>query len=704
MGIIPLIVLVIIVTSLPIYFLLTSKSRWRKKQRIDSLLSKPLVSRFHKAMIIGAIIAIAIIAGNTVSAQVARPLAPLKTVKVQEPDNLTDFVKNKAAAIKLGKALFWDMQIGSDGVTACASCHFHAGADNRSKNQISPGLLRVNADKTANPDTVFDVGGAPNYQLNRQNFPFHQLSNPNDPTTVISDRNDVVSSQGVFNSEFVDVTPGNAVDQVKYLPDPVFNVGGKNVRRVEPRNTPTVINSVFNFRNFWDGRAQEIFNGVNEFGLRDPNAYVVKATTPSYLESVKVSINHASLASQAVGPPISSFEMSADGRTFAEIGDKFGAVDPKTHSVSKGKKLPRKMGKKLLPLRPLGKQIVDPQDSVLGTDSRSPQTGLHTLTYQQLIAQAFKPEWWASNRIIQVNPDGSRTFVKKPDRSVQTNEYTLMEYNFPLFFGLAVQMYESTLIASDTPLDRFLDGKADALSDQQKLGKELFEGKAACTTCHNGAELTRASVSAVQEQRIGILTVPNFPRIIFDNGFFNIGVRPTLEDLAVGGNDPFGNPLSESRLSLLGTFRQLLGSDANTTVTSNDLLIADGSFKTPGLRNIELTAPYFHNGGYLTLQQVVDFYNRGGDFRQQSALAPLNLTEEEKANLVTFLQALTDERVRYEKAPFDHPQLFVPNGHPVNSNSSVTDDGTGKATDNFLEIPAVGKFGGNGTPNFLANQ
>lgn len=249
---------------------------------------------------------------------------------------------------------------------SCASCHFHAGADNRSKNQINPGLLRVNADGSPNPDTTFDVGGSPNYQLKPENYPFHKLSNPDDSTTVVADSNDVTSSQGVFNTEFVTVTPGKAVDQVKLVPDPVFNVGGTNVRRVEPRNTPSVINAVFNFRNFWDGRAQNIFNGVNSFGLRDPNAEVVKASTPAQLEFVKVRLKNSSLASQAMSPPINSFETSADGRTFQEIGDKFGAIDQKSHSVSKGKKLPRKLGQKLLPLRPLGKQVVHPEDSVLG--------------------------------------------------------------------------------------------------------------------------------------------------------------------------------------------------------------------------------------------------------------------------------------------------------------------------------------------------
>ncbi|MHC5828507.1 MAG: cytochrome c peroxidase, partial [Nostoc sp.] len=104
-----------------------------------------MVSKLSKTITIAAIVVAAVIAGNTVSAQVTAfpPLASLKTVSVPEPDNLGDFVKDKVAAIKLGKALFWDMQVGSDGKTSCATCHFHAGADSRSKNQISPGLMRL---------------------------------------------------------------------------------------------------------------------------------------------------------------------------------------------------------------------------------------------------------------------------------------------------------------------------------------------------------------------------------------------------------------------------------------------------------------------------------------------------------------------------------------------------------------------------------
>lgn len=674
-------------------------------KKFNSLSLRRLVSRNSKGIAIAVAISIAILGGHTVSAQTGPPpLASLKGVKVPEPDNLTDFIKDRTAAIKLGKAFFWDMQVGSDGLLSCASCHFHAGADNRSKNQINPGFL-------ANPkDTTFQVGSAANYQLLQPgDFPFHKLADPTKrDSAVLSDSNDVTSSQGIFNVEFKDVVPGQAEDKVETKPDQDgFSVAGTNVRRVEPRNTPTMINAVYNFRNFWDGRAQDIFNGVNPFGLRDPNASVGKADNPSKLDFVKISLKNSSLASQAVGPPLSSFEMSADGRTFEEIGDKFGDIDKKSKSATKGKKLPRKLGKKLLPLRPLGKQVVHPEDSVLSAESRSPQPGLKTATYEKLIEDAFNSEWWKSNRMIQIDQNGQRSVVKKPDKSLATNEYTLMEYNFPLFFGLAVQMYESTLVSDDTPFDRFLDGDKTALTAQQQQGLAVFQNPSnACIGCHSGVELTAASVQNVKARgRLTRSPAPGNP--IEDTGFFNIGVRPAVEDLGVGAEDdlqPVSRSLSEARLAQQGIFQQVFNEAPNITPGPNDRVEADGLLKAPGLRNVALTAPYMHNGGMLTLREVVDFYSRGaGDDNPARPRAPvLNLSEENKEALVAFLKGLTDERVRLDKAPFDHPQLFVTNGHPGNT-SSVTNDGTGKATDTLLEIPAVGRNGGTGTPNFLSS-
>jgi hypothetical protein len=177
--------------------------------------------------------------------------------------------------------------------------------------------------------------------------------------------------------------------------------------------------------------------------------------------------------------------------------------------------------------------------------------------------------------------------------------------------------------------------------------------------------------------------------------------------LGVGAKDPFENPLSESRLAAQGRFEPLLNATPNIPVGANERIAADGAFKTPGLRNIELTAPYMHNGGHLTLREVVDFYSRGGDFAPNNIdnldnrIRNLNLNEEQKTSLVAFMQSLTDDRVRFERAPFDHPQLFISNGHPGDQNA-VTNDGTGQATTTVIELPAVGRNGlSTPQPNFL---
>ena len=306
--------------------------------------------------------------------------ASLKTVAVPEPGNLADFVNDREAAIRLGKALFWDMQVGSDGLQACGSCHFNAGADSRSKNQLSPGLIATPRDTT--------IAKGANYQLTKSDFPLGQAV----------DDNDIVSSQGVFHEIFIGVVPGQAEEVVEVVPDADgFQVAGINARRVEPRNTPTVINAVFNQRNFWDGRAQNEFNGVNPFGDRDPDARLYAAPNGGDLVETAVRLENSSLASQAVGPPLSGLEMSAEGRTSMEIGAKLG----------RGVK---EKGRKLLPLRPLAKQLVHPEDSVLGSLSRAPRKGLGITTYHEMIRAAFRPEWWRSNKIVRVaRASGART-------------------------------------------------------------------------------------------------------------------------------------------------------------------------------------------------------------------------------------------------------------------------------------------------------
>ncbi len=126
----------------------------------------------------------------------------------------------------------------------------------------------------------------------------------------------------------------------------------------------------------------------------------------------------------------------------------------------------------------------------------------------------------------------------------------------------------------------------------------------------------------------------------------------------------------------------------------------DGAFKVPNLRNVSLTGPFFHNGGTLTLGQVVEFYNRGGDFAMENLgdtapnIHPLNLDTGQIADIVAFLEAFTDERVRCEQGPFDHPEIIISRGHTGDTNN-VVDDGTGrKAAEDFEEvIPASGAAG-----------
>lgn len=580
------------------------------------------------------------------------PLASLKGVPVPEPANLAEFVADKAAAIRLGKALFWDMQAGSDGIQACASCHFHAGADNRRKNQLSPGLL--------GGDTTFQVGG-PNYTLRAKDFPFTRHADENAArSAIVSDANDVASSQGVFNTAFLGVTPGQAADVCDSVADPVFQVHGINVRRVEPRNTPSMVNAVFNFDNFWDGRADHIFNGVSPFGDLDPNARVWRARAAGAQPgAVQVRIEQASLASQAVGPPLSAFEMSCAERVFP------------------------KLGRKLLSLTPLAKQVVDPNDSVLGPFAR--RSGGINATYPQMIRSAFRPEWWGGGAVTI----GGETFSH-------------MEANFSLFWGLAIQLYEATLVADDSRVDRFLEGDTTALSGLEQQGMDVFTGIGRCVNCHGGPELTNASVANVANQRLERMVMGDGGCAIYDNGFYNIGVRPTAEDIGRGGTDPFGNPLSDTRRAMMNPplfvdpdLSPPLGSVPECDNRAN----VDGAFKTPALRNVELTGPYFHAGGKGTLRQTVQFYNRGGDFARLNIdnldpdIQPLGLSLTQMDALVAFLQALTDERTRQEKAPFDHPSLFRPNGCFGDNDHRVHNDGTGRCVDDLEEVPSVGAGG-----------
>ncbi|MBI5741786.1 MAG: cytochrome C peroxidase [Nitrospirae bacterium] len=608
----------------------------------------------------------------------ANPLSFFPPIAFEDPKVSTDFVADRLAAIRLGKALFWDMQIGSDGIQACASCHFQAGADVRLRNQLSPGLL--------GGDVAFGSAGFPqfttDYTLTSADFPFHQREfQDRQDAPVVRDINDVVSSQGVVVADFVDIRPGFAEDEMVPIADAVFNNSGFNVRRVPPRNTPSVINAVYNHDNFWDGRANNIFNGVNPFGHLDPAATVLENTLVGLSETT-VRIRNAGLASQSVGPPLSDFEMSAAGRTFP------------------------KLGKKMLSLVPLSKQKVHPEDSFLGPISNSGGKGL-SVSYTQLIQQAFRSKWWSSDSIVTFGPGGEKLISPNPGRPLTTDEFTQMEANFPLFFGLAVQIYESTLVSDRSRFDEFLGGNLNALTAQEQTGLGIFVGKGACIACHTGTSLTSASVLVIQGIEDPFVEAAGIEFMnmaqgsaFYDVGFYNISVRPTADDIGRGGTAPAINPLtgqqfplSRSRLALLKR-DGLLPPEVDAFVIAlpagdptGDRVVVDGALKTPGLRNVELTGPYFHNGGASTLEQVIEFYSRGGNFPAANIddfdplITQIGFNDAEQEALVAFLKSLTDERVRNESVPFDHPELLVPNGHTADGSTQL------------LRLPPVGAQG-----------
>ncbi|MBD9355297.1 cytochrome C peroxidase [Methylomonas sp. EbA] len=732
--------------------------------------------------------------GSLLLAQVALAIGPvpvsLRNVPIPPVPGLWEganpIVVNKNVAIALGKALFWDQSVGSDG-QACASCHFKAGADGRIKNQIHPGH---------NNGQTFDRlpagGGGPNHTLSLDDFPLHQFSNPADNTSqVVFSSDDVVGSAGSFGGQYKTTSPfAGENDQCLRSADPLFRVGQIGVRKVTPRNTPTVINAVFNHRNFWDGRANNIFNGSSPWGERDPNAGVWVKIDAQTVAKQKLHLINSSLASQAVAPPVfSDTEMGCQGRGWADIG------------------------RKLLLRQALRNQQVHPEDSVLGALSLSSgsslKSGLKT-TYKNLITQAFNPQYWAYTGI---GPFGA------PVGGVPYNQ---MEANFALFFGIAIQLYESTLISDQAPFDLspidanmkptwsnvVADTPANTadLAVSLKNGVELFINNH-CNLCHAGPSLSLAAVStnaalltptpgasfgppatpisfgpnafgpfnaaskAGLNQYGNTVTrdtnIKQLPKLM-DLGFTNVGAVQVDDDPGVGGVDDFGNPLSFTEQYvdyLLGNAAGIVdpGVDriracdfisplaynlplnlANYFLPS-DGLIADGSregvlrnqnclnavtaympteavaqanlagskmaiatkgaFKVPTLRNVELTGPYMHNGGMATLRQVIEFYGRHGNFSSDTqhfhlaSFSTLLNSEQNITDMTNFLLSLTDQRVRYQRAPFDHPQLTITDGQ-VGDELQVT---TGNplnanlANDQHLVIPAVGA-GGVDTP------
>ena len=160
----------------------------------------------------------------------------------------------------------------------------------------------------------------------------------------------------------------------------------------------------------------------------------------------------------------------------------------------------------------------------------------------------------------------------------------------------AIASFERTVISGNSPFDRFKAGEENALSESARRGLELFEGKANCVTCHVGFNFT-------------------------DEGYRNIGVGMDKEAPDSGRFD--------------------------VTKEETDR----GAFKTPTLREIASTAPYMHDGSERTLLDVINFYDKGGITNPylSTDIKPLKLTDEEKADLVAFMESLTGEMGEFEE-------------------------------------------------------
>ncbi|MFN7519871.1 MAG: cytochrome c peroxidase [Lysobacteraceae bacterium] len=193
----------------------------------------------------------------------------------------------------------------------------------------------------------------------------------------------------------------------------------------------------------------------------------------------------------------------------------------------------------------------------------------------------------------------------------------------PARIGMALAAYQRTLVSNQTPHDLNLGGQTNAMTPAEIEGRNVFV-QARCSSCHAGALLSTG-------------------------GFMYLGVRPRSADP--------------------GRF------------TASNLEDDRGRMRVPGLRNVELSAPYMADGRLATLEDVVAFYNRGGDFNSPNKdprIVPLGLSAQQQAAIVTFLRrSLTDPRVRDETGPFARPELFAGSARVPQPASAGTAGGSG---------------------------
>lgn len=199
--------------------------------------------------------------------------------------------------------------------------------------------------------------------------------------------------------------------------------------------------------------------------------------------------------------------------------------------------------------------------------------------------------------------------------AIFSKEKEITRYNF----SLALSSYVVSLRSYNSPFDQFIQGKTNTISKEVRRGFNLFAGKANCATCHfmpTFSGLVPPLFHENESEVLGVLESPNVLKIDSD-----------------------------------------LGRIANKTIEDKEEIYRH-SFKTSTVRNIKLTAPYFHNGAYSSLEEVLDFYNKGGGAgmglsyeipNQTLSDQPLNLTKKEIASIIVFMESLTDNPAKFQK-------------------------------------------------------
>jgi len=255
---------------------------------------------------------------------------------------------------------------------------------------------------------------------------------------------------------------------------------------------------------------------------------------------------------------------------------------------------------------PITAQVLITQDAALENQAMGPLVDQSEMahagaTLAQVAArlQSAKPLALASNVPLEV----ANWIAQRSYAELFTETFGSREIT-PARIAFAIASYERTLGPTQTPFDA-QNGGAQVMTQLELQGRQVFQGNG-CNACHSGALLS-------------------------DSSFRYIGLRPQNDDL--------------------GRFN----------VTNN---AADrGRFRVPSLRNVEFSAPYMHTGQFNTLEEVVEFYNRGGDFdapNKDPQVRPRNLSAAQKAALVAFLRRpLTDPRVAAESGPFARPTLYT---------------------------------------------